>query len=94
MILGKVFKMPSDRKRRSALVMAIFLLMKKWYITTGNGGSRLNSVLSQCTRGKSILLETRMAIPKLIVKPLQTCNPPNFKVYSSKLTNENFSHME
>ena len=30
LIFGKVFKMPRDRKRRSVVVMAIFLLMKKW----------------------------------------------------------------
>ena len=40
--------------------------------TTGNGGSRLYSVLSQCTRGKSFLLETRMDIPKLLISIL--CN--------------------
>ena len=45
--------------------------------TTGNGGSRLNSV----SPGKLILRETRMDIPK----PLQTCNPPDFKFYPSKL---------
>ena len=27
LILGKVLKMPHDRKRRSAVVMAVFLLM-------------------------------------------------------------------
>ena len=31
LILGKVFKIPRDRKIRSAVVMAIFLLMKTWY---------------------------------------------------------------
>ena len=31
LILGNVFKMPHERKRRLAVVMAIFLLMKKWY---------------------------------------------------------------
>ena len=31
LIFGKVFTMPRDRKKRSAVVMAIFLLMKKLY---------------------------------------------------------------
>ena len=31
LILGKVSKMPRGRKRRSAVVVAIVLLMKKWY---------------------------------------------------------------
>ena len=32
LILGKVSKMPRDRKRRTAVVMEIFLLTKQWYV--------------------------------------------------------------
>ena len=39
-----------------------------------------------------LLRENRKSIPKFF-KTFQKCNPPNFKLYPSKLTNKNFPHM-
>ena len=72
----------TEKKRRSAVVMAIVLLM---CTTTGNGVYRLNSVSSQRTRGKSILRETRMDIPKRlsnVVFFIVKCNESEHKISS------------
>ena len=41
------------------------------------------------------LRENRKSIPKFLKgkKTFQKCNPPDFKLYPSKLTNKNFPHM-
>ena len=53
---------------------------------SGFYNTRLNSVSSQCARGK----------PSIARKPEETfkhCNPPDFKIYPSKLTDKIFPHM-
>ena len=55
----------------------------------------LNSVSSQCTRGKSSTARKSIDHPKIFKwsRTFQQCNLPDFKFYPSKLTNKTFSHM-
>ena len=55
----------------------------------------LNSVSSQCARGKLSIARKPEDHPKLFkwYKTFQKYNPPDFKFYLSKLTNKIFPHM-
>ena len=76
-----------------------------WVTTTDNvhPTGALNSVSSQCARGKSsvahvvnrLLRENRKTILKFLSgkKAFQKRNPPDLKFYPSKLTDKYFPHM-
>ena len=55
----------------------------------------LNSVSSQCARGKSSIARKPEDHPNILSgkKTFQKYNPPDFKFYLSKLTNKIFPHM-
>ena len=55
----------------------------------------LNSVLSQCARGKSFIAQKLEVHSKIFqfLKTFKKCNPPDFKFHLGKLNNKYIPHM-